>query len=233
MTTTARKANSWPGMALVRILLVGGAFLTPSAWASTIVYTDSGMFFGQLGVSITDLYTSPGYAFLQTDAQMNAVFNEAQYETTGFSNHDIVSADQYCGGCNGSFLLSFDHTTLLNSSNGVFGVGMEITVNDGVPLYDAFVTFGDGSTANFTLPTGDPAGFWGITSTLDVSSIAFGLADGGATVAGLFSITDLTIGSAEESPVPEPKSFLGLVAALLAMFVFNQRRLRHFGRTDS
>jgi len=224
-------------MALVRILLVGAAFLTPSAWASTITYTDSATFFGQLGVSITDLYTSPGYAFTQTDAQMNAVFNETQYETTGFSNHDIVFDDQYCGGCNGSFLLSFDHTTLLDSSNGVFGVGMEITNNLGDPFYDAFVTFGDGSTANFTLPTGGPAGFWGITSSLDVSSIAFGLADGGAVIGGTFSITDLTIGSADVplvgSPVPEPKSSLGLAAALLAMFLYNQRRLRHFGRTRS
>ena len=164
---------------------------------------------------------------------MDAVFNETQYETTGFPNNDIVFDDEYCGGCNGSFSLSFDHTTLLDSSNGVFGVGMEIANNDGAPFYDAFVTFGDGSTANFALPTGSPAGFWGITSSLEVSSLAFGLADGGTTTAGMFSITDLTIGSAGESPVPEPKSILSLGAALLAMILYNQRRLRHFQRTRS
>jgi hypothetical protein len=227
--STERRAISLPAMAVARLLLVGAALLTPALRASTIVYTDSATFFNQLGVLITDQYTSPGYAFTQTDAQMDAVFNETQYDATGNPNTDIVFDDEYCGGCNGSFLLSFDHTTLLDSSNGVFGVGMEIANNDGGPFYDAFVTFGDGSTANFTLPTGTPAGFWGITSSLDVSSIAFGLADGGTTTAGAFSITDLTIGSAE-SPVPEPKSLLGLAAALLAMFLYNQQRSRHFGR---
>jgi hypothetical protein len=190
-----------------------------------MVYTDETSFLGQLASSITDNYTNPGYndfpPTVLTDAQMTAVLNETTYQTTGFVNNDLVLAfgneKAYCGGCNGSFLLSFDHTTV-GDSNGVFGVGVDIVENTGGPSYDAFVTFGDGSTEDFALAGN---GFWGITSTSEVSSIAFAV-DGLPTTEGAFAITDLTIGSS----VPEPNTLALLGTALLGMVLFTRTRSR-------
>ncbi len=88
----------------------------------------------------------------------------------------------------------------------------------------AFVTFGDGSTANYLLTTST---YFGITSTLGIKTIDVGLIDGGITgpdpsdpighPGNFAEIDNLTIGAA---PVPEPAGWLllatvtGLVALL-------------------
>src|SRR5262249_46797835 len=83
-----------------------------------------------------------------TNAQMNKVFGETRYTTTGFKNANIVAQNWlafggpgYCAGCNGSFTLDFSHTSV-GTSKGVYGVGFDF-VNDGPPLfspqYTAFI----------------------------------------------------------------------------------------------
>jgi hypothetical protein len=181
-----------------------------------ITYSNRALFQAQLGASITDDYENPGYQFHQTDAQMTAVLNETRYQTTGFSNNDLVflnNTHEYCAGCNGTFLLSFTQTTV-GDSNGVSGVGLDVGINNGNPFYDALVTFGDGTTADYALPQGSPivgqyVGFWGITSSAEIRSIYFGV-DGNPSQSGLFSIDNLTIGG-EASPVPEPRYLVVLM----------------------
>lgn len=126
---------------------------------------------------------------------MSAVLGQTTYVTTGFPNHNLVnhagtaSAD-YCAGCNGSFSLGFTSTTVGNSS-GVFGVGFDVLAAS--PDEFAFVTFGDASTANYSL---SPTSFFGITSTLEIRSIDVGLRNRGATISNTVEIDNLTIGCA-------------------------------------
>ena len=192
-------------------------------------YTDEATFQAQLGTSITDNYTNSGYVFSQTDANMTAVLNETHYQSTEFPNNDLVFSgggyEYYCAGCNGSFLLSFSQTTVGNS-NGVFGVGLDL-FNSSSPLYDAFVTFGNGTTADYVLPSNSDLStltFWGITSSAEIESIYFGI-DGGPTGGQSFAITNLTIGEAA-APVPEPTSLLLLATVVgLVGFLTGRRRL--------
>jgi hypothetical protein len=195
------------------------------------IYSDGPTFLAQLGTSVTDNYQSPGYYNAAasenpgtctsglggvcefSNTAMDAVLGETQYVTTGFANHNLIASPgtpdaAYCAGCNGSFNLIFTSTTV-GTSSGVFGAGFDFSLT----TYYAYVTFGDGSTANYALPTG--GGFWGITSTLDIKSIDIGLTGGGTTTDGDIQFTDLTIGSS----VPEPGAgFLTLLgaAALIA-----------------
>src|SRR5215510_11857843 len=188
------------------------------ASADTTFYTSESAFDAAIGTSITDTYDSPGYVpFFNievSDAQMNKVFGETRYTTTGFknSNHLIpifFDGPAYCAGCNGSFILDFRHTSV-GTSKGVYGVGFDF-VNDGPPFgpqYTAFITFGDKSSVNELLPI-QPSigptqpGFFGVTSDSLISSIALGLPDGGTTQFGFFAEDNLTIG-ASPSAVPGP-----------------------------
>lgn len=223
----------------VLALAVAVAALAAGPASAFILFDDRATFQAQLGASITDDYTNPGYDInpatgvnFLTDAEMNAVLGETIYTPTGFSNNNIVGQvvlgrNGYCAGCNGSFLLSFTSTSV-GSDVGVFGVGLDLISNTGdfetgKNLYTAFVTFGDGSTANFELPfvdnEGDPSSFpfFGLTSDQLVRSIAFGLPDGEVSTEGSFAITNLTIGA----EVPGPLPLIGVAAAFGA-----SRRIR-------
>ncbi|MBL8941650.1 MAG: hypothetical protein JNK45_00825, partial [Myxococcales bacterium] len=141
--------------------------------------------------SVTDDYSNPGYVFLQNNAAMSAVLGETDYESTGFMNLNIVSGGYYCSGCNGSFELSFQ-TTSVGTAAGVSAVGANIQVNDQGTPYFAFITFADGTTDNVQLP---PAGsFWAVSAPERIERIHFGLSGGGTTMAGSFGIDNLVIG---------------------------------------
>jgi len=187
------------------------------AEAGTTIYTDRSSFEASLGASVIDDYSNPGYKYLQSNAVMSSVLGETDYASTGFLPFEINIVDQapqgefyYCAGCNGSFILSFT-TTSVGTLDGVFGVGFEFI--NGLDLYGAFVTFGDGSQKNIDLPVAVPSfpldTFFGITSGLSIKSIAIGLPNGQATNLGTFGIDNLTIGK----PVPGPLPLLGVGAA--------------------
>src|SRR5262249_16238187 len=138
---------------------------------------------------------------------------------TGRPNNNLVFGSGnhgYCAGCNGSFLLVFNSTSV-SSGGAVFGVGMDVlanNLNNGDPLYTPFVSFDANSSQNFSLPvvaSGSTA-FFGITSDLGINFIAFGLPGGASTTGGNFAIDNLTIGNASPvlPAVPEP-STLGLI----------------------
>lgn len=188
---------------------------TGSLQAAPVYYSNSAVFQGQLGASVTDNYSNPGYSFLNSNAAMSAVLGETDYQSTGHSNINIVSSGRYCAGCNGSFLMSFT-TTSVGDANGVFGVGMDIVFNNG---YFAYITFGDNSVANVALAA---TGFWGVTATEEIKSIHFGLSGGAATTRSSFQVDNLTIGS-QGQQVPEPAS-LGLLGIGLAGLGFASRK---------
>jgi hypothetical protein len=157
---------------------------------------------------------------------MNAVFGETRYTTTGFANWNIIVVDTdginhlYCAGCNGSYLLDFTGTSV-GTTNGVFGVGLDIVGAADVYGTHAYVTYGDGSTQDFPVPED---GFWGITSDLIVKTVHFGLAGGGTNTNNdvqRMAMDNLTIGAA----VPEPASVMlaGIVAVLAAAAVRRRR----------
>ncbi|MBL8312216.1 MAG: PEP-CTERM sorting domain-containing protein [Rubrivivax sp.] len=200
------------------------------AQAATITYATRAGYQAALGTSVTDDYSNAGYAFSQTDAAMSAVLGETDYTSTGFLNTNLVfpvgGVDRaYCAGCNGSFRLTFTSTSV-GTASGVYGVGFDYDNNPdfatrGGPAYVAFVTFGDDTTAEYSLSTA-PFGlalqfFFGLTSDSLIKSVHLGLTGGGATGLGGFIVDDLTIGSAAAA-VPEPGSvaLLGLGLALAA-----------------
>ncbi|MBX2803042.1 MAG: thrombospondin type 3 repeat-containing protein [Myxococcales bacterium] len=128
---------------------------------------------------------------------MSAVLGETDYQTTGFDNLNFVTDVKgdlsYCAGCNGSFELSFRTSSVTEPDGlGVFGVGIEVSVNEGPPAYYARVFYGDGSSSNHLLPA---SGFWGVTAPEFIERIHIGLFDGEATTEGFFAIGSLTLGS--------------------------------------
>ena len=155
---------------------------------------------------------------------MTSVVGETRYTTTGHPNTNVITDTanpSYCAGCNGSFRLLFDETSI-GTDRGVFAVGFDLfnRGNTGRPddpfLYDALVEFGDGTSRSFDLPFNE-AGleFFGITSEARIRSIHFAPFGGDApSTNGTFGIDDLTLGS---SPVPEPATLSLLIAGILAV----------------
>ena len=202
--------------AMVAALLVAEVNL---AVAVTVTFENRDVFEMQLGDKVVDNYSHTGYLsetvlaggqiHVHTNAQMSEVLGETEYYTTNHAEWNFVSRSPdydsgsnplYCSGCNGSFQLSFQ-TTSVGDHNGVFGVGFELPIannvgqqpGDGRDPYIGFVTFGDNSTENFQMPRADS--FFGLTSDLLVKSIHFGDVDGQSTDRWGFSIDNLTIGS--------------------------------------
>ncbi len=185
--------------------------------AATMIHASRSVFQSQLGSNFTDTYGAalgyPGSFAILSDAAMSAVVGQTKYQTTGFSNLNIVGMGYYCAGCNGSFKLDFTSTSY-TVDGGVYGAGFDIRYNSG-GLYDALVTFGNGSTALYQLP--GSAGFWGITSDKAIAKIAFG-PGGGNSRSGSFGIDNLTIGV-----VPEPATWMMLITGF-GMVGFGLRR---------
>jgi hypothetical protein len=205
--------------------LIAVTAIAMPAGATTTTYSDFGSFSAQLSSYLTDDYSDPNYDFINSNAAMTAVLGETRYESTGFNNLNIVeSIDDYCAGCNGSFKLYFDATSY-GTSNGVFGVGMDIVYNFETQ-YDAFVTFGDNSTVNYAHVA---LGFFGLTSDLGIKSIAFGPNGGQSTTGGSFGIDNLTIGSGSGvAAVPEPASWALMISGFGLIGGTMRRRAMRF-----
>ena len=189
---------------------------------AAIIYTNRTVFESELGTVITDDFGTAypdGFA-IYNNAVMSGFFNETDFTTTGFNNLNIhLASDRYCAGCNGSFRLSFA-TTSVTATNGVFGAGFDVVAGT---TYVAYVTFGDSSTAQYSLPTSQA--FWGITSPLEIQSIHLGLPGGASTNGGYLEIDNLTIGNAGElAAVPEPASLTLFGAGLLALGLARRKR---------
>lgn len=163
----------------------------PAEAATPTYYDSEAAFLADITKSVTDPYSNPGYGFIQNNAVMSAVLGETDYKSTGFDNLNIVSGGVYCAGCNGSFELSFQ-TTSVGTAEGVNGVGAKIQFNDPGQPYFAYITFADDTMANIQLPSA--GSYWGVSSPERIRSIHFGLTMGGVTQGGSFGIDDLTVG---------------------------------------
>jgi hypothetical protein len=218
-------AYTWAGLAISRRATAWGIgvwLCTPGVvQADPVRYWDRVAFEAVLAAKVVDDYSAAGYRAgdifndnevdQHSDAHMSAVYRETLYQSTGFKDTNLVIArgsddPNYCGGCNGSFRLSFGSTSV-GDERGVFGVGFDF-FNGGPYLYSAFVTFGNGSTASYPLPIAfsspELSGFFGITASERIQTIHFGLNGTRGDTSGHFGIDNLTIGS----PVPEPATLL-------------------------
>jgi len=194
-------AASAVALLLLAVLAVLGAPGTPARAASPTFYTDRTTFEAAVRAVITDSYASPPYPAgwgIYSDTIFSAFLGETDYHTTGFVDRNMFQGNgNYCAGCNGSFELSFQTTSLTDGGTGVCGVGLDVVRNDQLPGtpgygYRAFIKYGDGTTDDVPLPAG--ASFFGVTAPELIESIHFGLEKGGATQDGYFEIDNLTIG---------------------------------------
>jgi hypothetical protein len=212
--------------------LIFASMFCTSTYSTIITYEDRSVFESGLSNIIIDDYQHIGYTMGDVDdfpindkftnERMSSIFGETKYRTTGHDNSNAtaiywtVSDNRYyCGGCNGSFELSFLNTSISNSE-GVHAVGFNVANRSFYP-YFAFVTFGNDLTQNFSLPTQDGGGetfpFWGVSSALGIKSIHFGDIDGLATTSGSFLIDNLTIANV----VPEPSTVVIMSLGIIGL----------------
>jgi len=188
-------AASAVGLLLLAVLSAPGI---PARAATPTFYTDRTTFEAAVGTTVTDGYNTPPYPGDGTypDATFSAYKGETDYQTTGWGDTNVLYYGTYCAGCNGSFLLSFQTTSVTQGGTGVYGVGLDILQNDSAVPYFAFITYGDGTTDDIALPVVPPGGssFFGVTARELIVSIHFGLSGGGSTQGGSFMIDNLTIG---------------------------------------
>jgi len=207
--------------------------------AGTIkLFSDRQFFTLGTGISITDDYENSNYHTVMSDSEMSAVLGETTYFTYGGNIADynniipgfgVDGGHSYCSLCYGSFRLSFDNTSLI-SAGGIYGLGMDITVNYGaIPFYKytANITFGDGYISSFELPYVVPNypaypiyQFWGITSDLGIHSIDLISYSSSGVDRTFLHIDNLTIAA---SPVPVPPLFV-LILTGISMHVLVARR---------
>lgn len=192
------------------IAALAGTMIAGSANAATITFSNRAVFEAALSRSFTDTYdTTRGYApgfSITADAPFSAIVGQTRYQTTGFSNLNIIQSNgTYCAGCNGSFNLFFDKTTF-GTADGVQAVGFDSPFNGG---FDALVTFGDNSAQLFALTVSNSNRFFGLTSDKLIKSIAFG-PGGQRTNSVSFVLDNLTIGNA----VPEPATWAMMILGL-------------------
>lgn len=219
--------------------------LPSRAAADPVTFETRTSFTAAFGSVLVDDFSHSGYRVgdirnstdldIHSDLHMSSVLGETQYHTTGWPDSNIVFGQdenpQYCGGCNGSFLLTFTNTSI-GESGGVLGVAFDFGNHQDLLLYGATVTFGDGTVQSYALPfasTGfarDLPGFWGIAAPGLIRSIHFST-NLGTTVdqTGSFNIDNLTLGGAPLDPVPEPTTLL-LVASGIGLAARVRRRQR-------
>ncbi|MEM9454763.1 MAG: hypothetical protein AAGF11_11325 [Myxococcota bacterium] len=153
------------------------------------------VFEGDIVSTVTDDYTNAGYVNNQGNVAMSAVLGETDYMSTGHNNLNLVVGmpgdPRYCAGCNGSFELSFT-TTSVGNAVGVNGVGLFVQAHNMMMPYFAFITFGDGTTANIQMPPANS--FWGVAAPERIERIHFGFSMGVSTINGYFEIDDLIVG---------------------------------------
>ena len=122
-------AASAVGLLLLAVL---GAPGIPAQAATPTFYTDRTTFEAALGTTVTDAYGTPPYPAaygVYSDTIFSAYKGETDYHTTGFGDTNILNNGTYCAGCNGSFELSFQTTSVTQSGTGVYGVGVDIVTN--------------------------------------------------------------------------------------------------------
>lgn len=188
-----------PVLITVLLMTLAGALVVgvpgQSKAATPTFYADQLVFQSDIVNTVTDDYSNPNYVFNQSNAVMSAVLGETDYMSTGHNNLNLVvgmpGSPRYCSGCNGSFELSFT-TTSVGNAVGVNGVGLFVQAHDvGMP-YFAFITFGDGTTANIQMPPANS--FWGVAAPERIERIHFGLSMGVSTTNGYFEMDDLIVG---------------------------------------
>jgi len=204
-------------------------FISGTVFSATgSLFTDRVTFEGTLdpvSILVDDYSPLSGYPDgfdIYSNSDMNGFFGETEYFSTGFNDNNIIFQQQYCAGCNGSYRLDFQNTSVSMSNMGVFGFGIDFRHSQSNTNYYAFVTYGDGSTENFLIPFGES--FFGLTSTDLIATVHLGLVDGGSTTMGSFAQDNLTIGMAR--PIPTMGEWglfiLGLCLTSLAVVSIRQ-----------
>lgn len=209
------------------LLLLISVVGSPLAKA-TVIYSSRTSFEDALGETYYESY-GPGSGY-QTqdydDSSMSAVKGQVEYQATGQPDTHYISFLPrvrwgYCAGGCGSVLLNFESMSIADAG-AVFGVSFFMYANflsepypPGDPWpwpypqdtegFHSFVTFGDGSTADYELPIAgtdtyvipyeNHPSFWGITSPLGIKSIHIGAENGAATTEGRFVLERMTVGA--------------------------------------
>lgn len=220
----------------IALALAGWLLTAATAWADPFTYLSREAWNASVGAQDIDDFTAGGYSTgdvyndasfdVHTDANMSAVRGQTRFRGTAYADRSIVFGNSYCSGCNGSFELAFDGTSL-TTGGGVYGVGLVFEFGDSGGRFNgftAFTTLADGATYNIQTPATN--GFIGFTSsTAPIQSIHFGRPNGQPDFFAPSRILELAIAAApatDLTAVPEPGTLLliggglALVAALRA-----------------